>query len=194
MLATKFGHPMDAAGVKKGASRRYILTAVEASLTRLKTDWIDLYQLHAPDPLTPAEETMRALDDLVRQGKVRYIGCSNTPAWRFVDANWHARVNGGARFISSQDEYSLLNRKIETDQVPAAQLQGMGVLPFYPLASGLLTGKYKPGRPPPPPGFGVLRSPKRFEARFQNGRNVAEGRETSRLRRNTGAARFSNLP
>jgi aryl-alcohol dehydrogenase-like predicted oxidoreductase len=165
VLATKFGHPMDAAGVKKGASRGYIATAVEASLTRLKTDWIDLYQMHAPDPLTPVEETMRALDDLVRQGKIRCIGCSNTPAWRFVDANWQARSNGGSRFMSCQDEYSLVNRKIETDLVPAALSQGMGVLPFYPLASGLLTGKYKPGTPAP---LGSrFAKPERFETRFQ---------------------------
>lgn len=166
VLATKFGHPMDSAGTMKGASRRYIMLAIDASLARLKTDWIDLYQMHAPDPLTPIEETMRALEDLVQQGKVRFLGCSNTPAWRFVDANWYARSNGGSRFVSCQDEYSLLNRKIEADLVPAAQSQGMGILPFYPLASGLLTGKYRPGTPPPP-GTRFAK-PERFEARFQN--------------------------
>ena len=166
VLATKFGHPMDSAGIKKGASRRYIMSAIEASLTRLNTDWIDLYQMHAPDPLTPVEETMRALDDLVRQGKVRHLGCSNTPPWRFVDANWHARSSSGQPFISCQDEYSLVNRNIEKELVPAALSQGMGVLPFYPLASGLLTGKYTPGaRPPPGSRF---EKPERFETRFQN--------------------------
>jgi aryl-alcohol dehydrogenase-like predicted oxidoreductase len=165
VLATKFGHAVDAAGTKKGASRRYIMSAVEASLTRLGTDWIDLYQLHAPDPLTPIEETMRALDDLVRAGKVRYIGCSNTSAWRFVEANGCARLAGGSRFISCLVEYSLLNRKVEADLVPAARSQGMGLLPFYPLASGLLTGKYKPGSPPP--AGSRFAKPERFEARFQ---------------------------
>ena len=166
VLTTKFGHPMDAAGAKQGASRRYIISALEASLVRLKTDWIDLYQMHTSDPLTPVDETMRALDDLVRDGKVRYIGCSNTPAWRIVDANWTARGSAGVRFISSQDEYSLLNRKAETDLIPALISQGMGILPFYPLASGLLTGKYARGAPPPPGSR--FAKPERFEARFQN--------------------------
>jgi aryl-alcohol dehydrogenase-like predicted oxidoreductase len=157
---------MDAAGAKQGASRRYIISALEASLVRLKTDWIDLYQMHTSDPLTPVDETMRALDDLVREGKVRYIGCSNTPAWRIVDANWTARGSAGVRFISSQDEYSLLNRKAETDLIPALISQGMGILPFYPLASGLLTGKYAPGAAPPPGSR--FAKPERFEARFQN--------------------------
>jgi len=166
VLTTKCGHPRDAAGAKQGASRRYIISALEASLVRLKTDWIDLYQMHTSDPLTPVDETMRALDDLVRDGKVRYIGCSNTPAWRIVDANWTARGSAGVRFISSQDEYSLLNRKAETDLIPALISQGMGILPFYPLASGLLTGKYAPGAAPPPGSR--FAKPERFEARFQN--------------------------
>jgi aryl-alcohol dehydrogenase-like predicted oxidoreductase len=166
VLTTKFGHPMDGTGTKQGASRRYIISALEASLVRLKTDWIDLYHMHTSDPQTPVDETMRALDDLVRDGKVRYIGCSNTPAWRIVDANWTARVNTGVRFISSQDEYSLLNRKAEADLIPALISQGMGILPFYPLASGLLTGKYAPGAPPPPGSR--FAKPERFEARFQN--------------------------
>jgi aryl-alcohol dehydrogenase-like predicted oxidoreductase len=166
VLATKFGHPMDDAGKMKGASRAYILSAVEASLKRLNTDWIDLYQMHAPDPATPIEETMRALDDLTKQGKVRFVGCSNTPAWRVVDAAWTSRLNGLVPFISCQDEYSLLNRKVEIEMVPAARLHGLGILPFYPLASGLLTGKYKAGEPPPPNTR--FSKPERFEARFQN--------------------------
>jgi aryl-alcohol dehydrogenase-like predicted oxidoreductase len=166
VLATKFGHPMDAAGTKRGASRRYIIEAVEASLTRLNTDWIDLYQMHAVDPATPIEETMRALDDLVRDGKVRTIGCSNTPAWRVVDANWTARASSATPFISAQDEYSLLNRNAEADLIPALRSQRMGLLPFYPLASGLLTGKYAPGAPPP--AGSRFAKPERFEARFQN--------------------------
>jgi aryl-alcohol dehydrogenase-like predicted oxidoreductase len=143
VLATKFGLPMDAAETKKGASRRYILSAVEASLGRLKTDWIDLYQLHRPDPLTPIEETVRALDDLVRAGKVRYIGCSNLPAWQVVDALWTAKQVGGTSFICCQDEYSLLARDIERELIPAISAHGLGLLPYFPLASGLLTGKYQ---------------------------------------------------
>ena len=166
VLSTKFGHAMDEEGKQKGASRRYIITAVEDSLTRLKTDWIDLYQLHAADPLTPIEETMRALDDLVRQGKVRYIGCSGIPAWQFVEANWTARSLGLAQFISHQHEYSLVNRGIEAEMVPAARSCGICILPFYPLASGMLTGKYKPGTPPP--AGSRFANPTRFEARFQN--------------------------
>ncbi|HEX7928784.1 MAG TPA: aldo/keto reductase, partial [bacterium] len=118
------------------------------SLTRLKTDYIDLYQLHRPDPLTPMEETLRALDDLVRQGKVRYIGCSNLPSWQVVDAQWISKHNGLNAFVSYQDEYSLLVRGIEKELIPAAQTQGLGLLPFFPLASGLLTGKYVRGSKP----------------------------------------------
>ena len=143
VLATKFGMPMSE--TKVGASRRYIAEAVEDSLRRLKTDWIDLYQLHQPDPLTPIEETLRALDDLVRAGKVRYIGCSNLKAWQVVDAAWTAKSEGLNAFISAQDEYSLLARGIEADLIPALEDKGMGLLPYFPLASGLLTGKYKHG-------------------------------------------------
>jgi aryl-alcohol dehydrogenase-like predicted oxidoreductase len=149
VLATKFGMPMDEAEVQKGASRRYIMSAVEASLRRLKTDWIDLYQLHTPDPLTPIEETLRTLDDLVYQGKVRYVGCSNLPAWRVVEAQWTAKQLGLNAFASCQDEYSLLVRGIERELVPAIEEYGMGLLPFFPLASGLLTGKYRRDAPMP---------------------------------------------
>jgi aryl-alcohol dehydrogenase-like predicted oxidoreductase len=149
VLATKFGSPMDAAETRKGASRRYLLSAVEASLGRLKTDWIDLYQLHRPDPLTPIEETLRALDDLIRAGKVRYIGCSNLPAWQVVDALWTAKQAGSAPFICCQDEYSLLVRDIERELVPAISAHGLGLLPYFPLASGLLTGKYQRNAPMP---------------------------------------------
>lgn len=108
VLATKFGSVMDEARGHRGASRRYIMSTVEDSLRRLRTDWIDLYQLHRPDPLTPIEETLRALDDLVRSGKVRYIGCSNLPGWQVADAHWTAKSLGLNSFISCQDEYSLL--------------------------------------------------------------------------------------
>ena len=148
VLATKFGWTFDEARGLMGASRRYIMTAVEGSLQRLKTDHIDLYQLHRPDPLTPIEETLRALDDLVRQGKVRYLGCSNMPAWQVIDAHWTAKSGGLDAFVSCQDEYSLVARGIERELIPAMTTHGLGLLPFFPLASGLLTGKYKRGEPP----------------------------------------------
>ncbi len=143
VLATKFGMAMGAGEYTSGASRRYIVSALEASLKRLKTDWIDLYQLHRPDPLTPIDETMRALDDLVRSGKVRYIGCSNLPAWQLIDASWTAVHNGLTPFISAQDELSLVVRKHEAELLPALAAKGIGLLPYFPLANGLLTGKYK---------------------------------------------------
>ncbi len=149
MLATKFAMPMDKEEMLKGASLRYIMRAVEASLKRLKTDWIDLYQVHQPDKLTPIEETLRALDDLVRSGKVRYIGCSNFPAWQVVAAQWTSRHHELDAFVSCQDEYSLLVRGIERELVPAMTEYGLGLLPFFPLASGLLTGKYKHDGPKP---------------------------------------------
>ena len=149
VLATKFSKPMAKDGTKQGASRRYIMSAVEASLTRLKTDYIDLYQQHDYDSLTPIEETLRALDDLVRQGKVRYIGNSNFPAWRLAEAELIARQMNVNRFVSCQDEYSLVVRDIEKDLLPAAQQYRLGLLPFFPLASGLLTGKYKRGEAAP---------------------------------------------
>ena len=145
VLATKYSKPMASDGTQQGASRRYIISAVEASLKRLKTDYIDLYQQHDYDPLTPLEETLRTLDDLVRQGKVRYIGNSNFPAWRIAEAEFTARAMNVGRFISCQDEYSLVMRDIEKDLLPAAQDYKLGLLPFFPLASGLLTGKYKRG-------------------------------------------------
>jgi aryl-alcohol dehydrogenase-like predicted oxidoreductase len=149
VLATKFSKPMSADGTRQGASRRYILSAVEASLRRLKTDYIDLYQQHDYDPLTPIDETLRALDDLIRQGKVRYIGNSNFPAWRIAEAEHVARATGVSHFVSCQDEYSLVVRDIEKDLLPCAQQYKLGLLPFFPLASGLLTGKYQRGQAAP---------------------------------------------
>jgi aryl-alcohol dehydrogenase-like predicted oxidoreductase len=149
VLATKYSKPMASDGTKQGASRRYIMSAVEASLKRLKTDYIDLYQQHDYDPLTPVEETLRALDDLVRQGKVRYLGNSNFPAWRIAEAELTARAMNVSRFVSCQDEYSLVMREIEKDLLPAAKEYKLGLLPFFPLASGLLTGKYKRGSQAP---------------------------------------------
>jgi aryl-alcohol dehydrogenase-like predicted oxidoreductase len=123
---------------------------VEAALRRLKTDWIDLYQQHRPDPLTPIEETLRALDDLIRQGKVRYVGNSNFAGWQAVEAHWTARHCNLDRFVSCQNEYSLLKRDIEAELMPAMQAIGLGLLPYFPLAAGLLTGKYRRQAPPPP--------------------------------------------
>ena len=149
VIASKFGSPMDGSGTREGASRRYILSAVEESLRRLKTDWIDLYQLHRVDLETPPEETLRALDDLVRHGKVRYIGCSSHPAWRLADMQWTARHHGLNRLVACELEYSVLMRDVEHEHVPAMRAHGMGLLPYYPLASGLLSGKYKRGAPLP---------------------------------------------
>lgn len=152
VLATKFGASMDgASGADFGArgSRRYVVRACEASLRRLQTDWIDLYQLHAPDPLTPVEETLTALDDLVRAGKVRYVGHSNLRGWQVADAEHVARSLGtGTRFVSAQNRYNLLERGLEHEVLPAAEAYGIGVLPYFPLANGLLTGKYAGGARP----------------------------------------------
>jgi aryl-alcohol dehydrogenase-like predicted oxidoreductase len=172
VLVTKFGRPMDSEGRLKGGSRRYIMTAVEASLKRLKTDWIDLYQYHLVDPLTPLEETVRALDDLVHQGKVRYIGCSHMPAWQVVDATWTARTHDLARFVACEDEYSLLSRDIERELIPAMAQHGIGLLPYYPLASGLLTGKYKRGEPfPADSRFAVIKD-RDYPAAFMTEANL----------------------
>jgi len=144
VLATKCGLPMDD-GEKKGASRRYIMAALEASLTRLKSDWIDLFQIHRPDPLTPIEETLRTLDDLVRAGKVRYVGCSNYSAADLVEAQWAAKHHNLNAYISAQDEYSLLKRDLDRENLPVMERYGLGLLPYFPLASGLLSGKHKRG-------------------------------------------------
>lgn len=149
VLATKFGGAMNESETMKGASSRYIISAAEASLKRLRTDWIDLYQIHFPDPATPIEETLRALDKLIRDGKVRYIGCSNFAAWQAVDAQWTAKHFSLNSFVSCQNEYSLLVRSVERELLPAMQKFGLGMLPYFPLASGLLTGKYERNRSVP---------------------------------------------
>ncbi|HZZ31555.1 MAG TPA: aldo/keto reductase [Phenylobacterium sp.] len=147
VLATKFGMRIGDDDRKKGGSRRWIMRAVEDSLTRLGTDWIDLYQFHQPDPDTPIDETLRALDDLVTQGKVRYIGNSNFTGWQIADADWTGA--GATRFVCAQNLYSLLERKVEFEVLPACEHFGLGFLPFFPLASGLLSGKYKRGEAAP---------------------------------------------
>jgi aryl-alcohol dehydrogenase-like predicted oxidoreductase len=152
VVATKFGMDMHGAnGNDFGAraSRRYVRRAVEASLRRLRTDHIDLYQLHEPDGVTPIEETLSALTDLVREGKVRYVGCSNFDGWQVADAAWTARTDGLEAFVSVQNRYSLLDRTVEAEVVPACQAFGLGVLPFFPLEYGLLTGKYRRGSSAP---------------------------------------------
>ncbi len=154
VIATKFGsrvRPPNSNGADWDArgSRRYVRRAVETSLRRLRTDWIDLYQLHWPDPLTPIEETLAVLDDLVHEGKVRYIGHSNFAGWQVAHADWVARSAGRTRFVSAQNQYSLLERGVETELVPALEHYGLGLLPYFPLANGLLTGKYRRGEAPP---------------------------------------------
>jgi len=149
IVATKFVGPMGQGPLRGGASRRYVFHAIEASLSRLGTDYVDLYQIHFPDPRTPIEETLRALDDLVRQGKVRYVGCSNFTGWQVVEAQWITRTQHLSPLISAQNQYNLLDRRIERELVPACNAYGLGVLPYFPLASGFLTGKYRPGEPAP---------------------------------------------
>ena len=143
VLATKFASPMREGVTRRDGSRRYVMQAVEHSLRRLQTDWIDVYYLHWPDPLTPIEETLRALDDLVRAGKVRYIGACNLAAWQVVEAEWVARELGTHHFICAQNEYSLVERAAENELLPALAAYELGLVPYFPLASGLLTGKYQ---------------------------------------------------
>jgi aryl-alcohol dehydrogenase-like predicted oxidoreductase len=150
IVATKFAGPMSSERFDmQGGSRRYIMQAVEASLQRLGTDYIDLYQMHRVDGDTPIEETLSALDDLVRQGKIRYFGCSNYAAWQVTEAEWTSRSCSFNRFISAQNRYSLLTRDIEKELVPACERYGLGILPYFPLESGLLTGKYRKGEAAP---------------------------------------------
>jgi len=161
VLATKFAMPMGDSPLQRGGSRRWVMKAAEASLRRLGTDYIDLYQMHFPDAGTPIEETLRALDDLVRQGKVRYLGCSNFSGWQVVEAAWTSKSAGLAPFVSAQNFYNLIERNVERELVPACNAYGLGVLPYFPLASGLLTGKYQRGQAAP---AGTRLSAARFAA------------------------------
>jgi aryl-alcohol dehydrogenase-like predicted oxidoreductase len=155
IIASKFGvgvskdDPVGRGGHKLG-SRDYIMKAIDASLKRLDTDYLDLYQFHMPDPLTPMEETLRALDDLVKAGKVRYIGCSNLTAWELCEALWISKVAGISSFVSIQPMYNLLDRHAEEELALCCQAYNLGVIPWFPLAGGFLTGKYRRGEPPPP--------------------------------------------
>ena len=145
LIATKYGQPMGEGPNDRGGSRWYIMRAVEASLKRLGTDYIDLYQMHWPDPTTPIEETLRALDDVVKAGKVRYIGCSNFAGWQLSEAMWTSRVNSLNSFMTVQPRYNLFERQIEQELVPCCKAHGVGVIPWGPLAGGFLTGKYRRG-------------------------------------------------
>ena len=149
LIATKFSGPMGDGPNARGNSRYHIMQQVEDSLRRLQTDYIDLYQIHFTDANTPIEETLRALDDLVRQGKARYIGCSNFAAWQVCEAIWTSRALNLTPFVSVQPEYSLLNRTIEHELVPFSHAYNIGILPYFPLASGFLTGKYRQGEAVP---------------------------------------------
>ena len=149
IIASKLANPMGQGLNERGGSRYYIMKAVEASLRRLQTDYIDLYQMHVPDPTTPIEETLRALDDLVRSGKVRYIGCSNYAAWQLCEALWTSRVNSLNSFVTVQPQYNLLDRRVERELVPCCGAYNIGVIPWGPLASGFLTGKYRRGEAVP---------------------------------------------
>jgi aryl-alcohol dehydrogenase-like predicted oxidoreductase len=157
VLATKCCGATSPAPNDRGLSRRHIFAAVEDSLRRLQTDYIDLYQVHSPDPETPLDETMGALDDLVRQGKVRYLGCSNFTAWLLASALWTSDVHGLARFDCVQPRYNILYREIENELLPLCRHHQVGVIAYNPLAGGFLTGKYKPAAPPPADArFGFL--------------------------------------
>jgi aryl-alcohol dehydrogenase-like predicted oxidoreductase len=149
VVATKFQAKMGDGPFWSGASRRYIMDAVEASLKRLDVDYIDLYQVHFWDDTTPIEETMRALDDLIHRGDVRYVGCSNFTSWQIVESQWVAKTDHLSPFISAQNRWNLLDRKVEAEVVPASQKYGLGIVPYSPLAGGFLTGKYRQGQPPP---------------------------------------------
>ena len=149
IIATKFGIPTGEQPNDYGGSRYHVMDAIDASLKRLGTDYIDLYYIHWPDPTTPIEETLRTLDDLVRAGKVRYIGCSNFAAWQLCEAAWTSKANNLESFVAVQSQYNLLDRHIESEMVPCCQAYGIGVVPWGPLAAGFLTGRYQRGKPAP---------------------------------------------
>ena len=148
LIATKFGREVGMEPNNGGGSRKHIMDQIETSLSRLQTDYIDLYQLHIHDPTTPIEETLRALDDLIRQGKVRYIGCSGVTAWQACEAIWTSKALRLNAFVSVQPHYSLLWRDAEQELIPFCRAYGLGVIPYFPLEGGFLTGKYRPGEPP----------------------------------------------
>ena len=167
LIATKFGRSMGEGPNDRGASRRHIMEQLEGSLSRLNTDYIDLYQLHVHDLDTPIEETLRALDDCIRNGKVRYIGCSGATAWLACEAVWTSKMLNLNAFVSVQPYYNLLKREIEKELVPFCRAYGLGIIPYFPLEGGILTGKYRPGKPAPAGSrfAGRTESEKRFSKR-----------------------------
>jgi aryl-alcohol dehydrogenase-like predicted oxidoreductase len=169
IVATKVGWALGEGPNEAGVSRARIMAGIERSLKRLDTDYVDLYQIHRWDPTAPLEESLRALDDLVRQGKVRYIGCSNFAAWQMVWGLWLSDRRHWPRFVTVQPEYSLLRRDVEHELLPACRAFGVGVIPYFPLAGGMLTGKYRPGQPAPPGTRGY--QSERFERQFMSARN-----------------------
>jgi len=184
IVATKCGKRTGDGPNDANCSRWHIMQEVERSLRRLQTDYIDLYQIHWFDPTTPLEETLRAFDDLVRAGKVRYVGCSNYTAWQLCKALWTSDRHGLARYDSVQPAYSPADRRIEPELIPLCLDQGVGVLVYYPLAGGILTGKYRPGSEPPQ-GSRALTQPG-FAAQL-NARNLALAEEMHRLAAEAGA-------
>ena len=167
VLATKCGGQMGPASYDQGLSRKHIIAACEASLRRLQTDYIDLYQVHFPDLETPIDETLSALDSLVRSGKVRYIGCSNYPAWQLADALWTSKYNGLASYVSVQPRYNILFRMIEDELLPLCQAHGVGVIVYNPLAGGVLTGRYRQKRTiEPGTRFSLQRSGELYQRRY----------------------------
>ena len=167
IIATKFAAEMGEGQNDRGGSRWYIMRAVEDSLKRLNTDYIDLYQIHFPDPTTPIEETLRALDDLVKAGKVRYIGCSNFVGWQLSEALWTSRVNNLNPFVTVQTKYNLFERQIEQELVPCCKAHGVGIIPWGPLAGGFLTGKYRRGEQPRAPAAPDRRPNKPFSQSYK---------------------------
>ncbi len=172
VIATKGGGQMQQGLHGSGNSRKHITSEVEASLKRLQTDYIDLYQIHFPDNDTPIEETLRALDDLIRAGKILYIGSSNFAVWQEAEAAWTSRHLGLNNFVSTQPEYSLINRDVERELIPFAMKYNIGIIPYFPLAGGVLTGKYTQGQEPPE-GTRMSTTPANFRGRFMNERTFA---------------------
>jgi aryl-alcohol dehydrogenase-like predicted oxidoreductase len=194
MIATKFSSPAGGNGpYQRGASRSWVLTACEASLRRLNTDHIDLYYLHFPDSSTPVEETLKALDDLVRQGKVRYIACSNFSGWQIADAEHLARELGTERFVANQGNWSLLVRDVESEVVPACRHFDLGFVPFFPLAAGLLTGKYRSGQPFPPEARLTRNSDSPFYARMLTEENLQKVEKLAVWAQERGASEMSGV-
>jgi aryl-alcohol dehydrogenase-like predicted oxidoreductase len=188
VLGSKFGRRMDEEGRLMGGSRAYVRSALEASLRRLKTDWIDLYQYHLLDRATPIEETVAALDELVREGKVRHVGCCHMPLATVTAALAHARAHRLAPFVACEDEYNLLARDIEDELLPVIRAQGLGLLPYYPLASGLLTGKYRRGEPFPPGSRFATVTDRNYAGDFINEANWTQLERLSAFARTRGRA------